>query len=282
VRWFFVNGSGRVRSGWVVLTFALTAAVVQLVFSLIGVLFVTRPLQLDQWQLLFLTWPTFLGAIAATAVCVKAFSEDLGLQAPRTFWRGVGLGAAALALAAGLPALVGGHGTLGWPRAALAGIAYSGALQFISVAPTSVAEELLFRGVAFRALSRGTHPLFAILVTSVLFGAIHLLNPNASLVAAANVALVGVWFGLVAWRISLWASIGLHVSWNWFEGFVFGQPVSGIRPGASLLFATWPPERSFWSGGDFGPEASGWTCLVLFFSIALIALLTRPTHRPST
>ena len=271
----FVDGTGRVRPGWVVVSFAVTATVAQVIFGFVAsrLHHGTGPLRLDQWRVALFTWPTFFSAAIATLVCARAFKVPVGLGAPRTVFLGVALASTAMLLAVGVPVLF-DEETLTLPASGLSAIAISGALQLITIAPTSVGEELLFRGVAFQALCRGIRPLPAIVLSSLLFGAVHLSNPDASLIAAGNVALVGLWFGLVTWRVSLWASIGLHVTWNYCEGFVFGQPVSGIQPGASLLDGTWSLTRGFWSGGAFGPEASGWTTCVLLLGIAAVVVLT--------
>jgi hypothetical protein len=92
---------------------------------------------------------------------------------------------------------------------------------------------------------------------------------------------VGVWFGVLTARTgSLWCALGLHLSWNFCEGFVFGQPVSGLRPGASLLGGT-VGEAGFWSGGGFGPEAAGWTAVLLLLAIGLCLLWPVAKPRPS-
>jgi hypothetical protein len=123
-------------------------------------------------------------------------------------------------------------------------------------------EELALRGVAFWAIARSAGNAVAVLATGGVFGALHLLNPSATWLAAGIVALVGVWFGVLTARTgSLWCAIGLHLSWNFCEGFVFGQPVSGLRPGLSLLSGT-VGAAGFWNGGDFGPEAAGWTAVL--------------------
>jgi hypothetical protein len=138
----------------------------------------------------------------------------------------------------------------------------------IVLGPTAVGEELMLRGVVLRQLARGTRPWIAVALTGSCFGAMHLLNPSATAVAALNVALVGVWFGVLALRSSLWSSIGAHVAWNWFEGFFYGQPVSGIEPGRALL-SGWLDGAPFFSGGQFGPEAAGVTSVLLALAIVV-------------
>ena len=270
----FADAHGRVRSGWVLLVFTLIAGLAMYVSAALLKAVMSPALRKDpDWGFIRFSLPTLTCALLATWFCVKFFREETGLVKPKTLWLGLAAGAAALTLAVVIPAVL-GYGTLGLPIWPAGAVAVSGLAQLLTAGPSSIGEELLFRGVAFKALSRGTHPLAAIGLTALLFGAVHLSNPNASYVAAANVALVGVWFGLIAWRISLFASIGLHLAWNWFEGFVFGQPVSGFASGAALFHASWAANRSFWSGGDFGPEASGWTAVVLVACIACTLFFT--------
>lgn len=260
------------RSGWVAATFALVAVVVtggvNLGLHLLG-LDALAPL--GEPRVLFLTLPSLLGGSAATLTCAAAFGVPTSLEDPRArhrFALGFGLGGLALSAACAVPAAVGavgfspGHATLG-----------QAALHLLTLAPAGVGEELLLRGPGFRALARGLGPVAAIALTSGLFGGLHLMNPSASPVAAVIITLVGAWFGTLAWRTgSLWLPMGLHVGWNFFEGFVYGHPVSGLLPGSSLLVPAAPPVAGFWSGGAFGPEAAGWTAVVLAGALALSVL----------
>lgn len=269
----FLSAQHRVRSGWVVLAFAVIAVVtvtlLNVALNLAGV--APQQWRLDELRVVLFTGATLLAGVTATATCAAAFREPAGLRDARWARRlalGLALGALLVTLAVVVPAaraLCAGGGGLA-----------SGLVQLVAIGPTSVGEELLLRGVPLRALSRGLHPAAAVAGTGLVFGLLHLTNPNASLVAAANVALVGVWFGALAVRTgSLWTSIGAHLAWNWFEGFVYGQPVSGIAPGRSLLTAPWDGPANFWAGGAFGPEGSGWTAVLLALAIAVTAAWPR-------
>ena len=119
-----------------------------------------------------------------------------------------------------------------------------------------VVEELLFRGVLFRWIEEFGGSWLALAVTSALFGAAHLMNPNASLIAAVGIALeAGVMLG-AAYMLTrqLWLAIGIHIAWNFTQGEVWDVPVSGtFVHGLVEAELSGPP---LLSGGGFGLEAS--------------------------
>jgi hypothetical protein len=85
-------------------------------------------------------------------------------------------------------------------------------VQSVIVAP--VVEELLFRGVLLRSLLRRTTPTRAIVVSGVLFGAIHLVDPRA-LAAVPGLVALGI---LLAWMTirtgNLSRAISVHAGFN--------------------------------------------------------------------
>ena len=50
-------------------------------------------------------------------------------------------------------------------------------------------------------------------------------------------------------------SVGVHIAWNFFQGNVFGFPVSGLTMFRTTIFNTVQGGPELWIGGDFGPEA---------------------------
>jgi len=120
----------------------------------------------------------------------------------------------------------------------------------------AVSEEMLFRGILFRWLEQFGGSWLALIVTSALFGAAHLANPNASLVAAVGIALeAGVMLG-AAYMLtrSLWLPMGLHAAWNFTQGEIYDIPVSGTKvDGMVDAQLSGPP---LLSGNGFGLEAS--------------------------
>lgn len=117
-------------------------------------------------------------------------------------------------------------------------------------------EELLFRGILFRWIEEFAGSWVALLLTSALFGAAHLMNPNASLIAAFGIAVeAGVLLG-GAYMLtrSLWLPMGLHAAWNFTQGEIFDVPVSGLDEHGLVQAKLSGP--ALLSGGGFGLEAS--------------------------
>jgi uncharacterized protein len=77
------------------------------------------------------------------------------------------------------------------------------------------AEEILFRGLLFPALTRRAGALVSLVVTSVLFGAIHAQQLAGAWIQVACIVLVGVVLTVVRWRFrSLACSTLVHVGYN--------------------------------------------------------------------
>lgn len=120
----------------------------------------------------------------------------------------------------------------------------------------AVSEEMLFRGILFRWLEDFGGSWVALLLTSAFFGAAHLFNPHASVIAAVGIAFeAGVMLG-AAYMLtrSLWLPMGLHAAWNFTQGEVYDIPVSGTNVhGLVDARLSGPP---LLTGNGFGLEAS--------------------------
>lgn len=124
---------------------------------------------------------------------------------------------------------------------------------------SAVIEETLMRLVIFRMLWRAFGVWPALVATALIFGVLHLANPDASLFGAiCLIAGEGVGAGLYLLTGRVWMSIGMHAGWNFALGWVFGSAVSGLDSFASGPLRTHPAEGvvTLLSGGGFGPEAS--------------------------
>jgi membrane protease YdiL (CAAX protease family) len=129
-------------------------------------------------------------------------------------------------------------------------------------------EELLSRGYHLQTIASGLNLFWGVIISSAIFGLLHLGNPNATWVSAAGIFFAGVYLAYGYLRTKqLWLSIGLHIGWNFFEGVGFGFPVSGLDIYALTRISVHGPE--IWTGGAFGPEAG----LIVLPSLVLGALL---------
>ncbi len=142
-------------------------------------------------------------------------------------------------------------------------------LAFFLFLLVSWLEELVTRGYLLQTLADGLGLRWAVFLSSAFFGLAHLGNPNATWVSAAGIFFAGLFlaYGYTSTR-QLWLPIGLHWGWNFFEGVVFGFPVSGMAHFPRLI----QPQVDgpvLWTGGAFGPEAG----LIVLPALALGAWL---------
>lgn len=135
-------------------------------------------------------------------------------------------------------------------------------------------EELLSRGYHLQTIASGLNLFWGVIISSAVFGFLHLRNPSASWVSTAGIFFAGVYlaYAYVCTR-QLWLSIGLHLGWNFFEGVGFGFPVSGLDIYPLTRITVHGPE--IWTGGPFGPEAGLIVLPALIFGALLIYLYTR-------
>jgi|GEM_PF-1179282 len=147
-----------------------------------------------------------------------------------------------------------------------------------------IVEEALNRGYWFQNVKRGWGVVPAIVVTSLLFGGMHLLNPNAEPLGAINIMLSATTYALsLVWLRSLWVPIGWHAGWNFAQFFIAGLPNSGISVSSmeldgTTLFVSKTLGAHWLSGGEFGMEASLIRTVVLI--AAIIGLLWLKKNRP--
>jgi hypothetical protein len=167
--------------------------------------------------------------------------------------RGLMVGAAMILLVAGLEAALGlAHFSLS--AEAPIRMVKGGLLLGFLLLVAATNEELTFRGYSFQRLMDSLGPVGAIAVFSALFGLGHLANPDHTWISTLNTMLVGIPLALAYVRTrALWLPIGIHLSWNFLQGFALGLPVSGLVLPARILA---PVVSGPWwvTGGAYGPE----------------------------
>jgi len=122
---------------------------------------------------------------------------------------------------------------------------------------SSVYEELLFRGVLFGSVEKWFGSWIALVVSSLVFGLTHLLNPQGTLEGALFITLEAGILLAAAYMLTrrLWLSIGFHMAWNYTQSAVFSGIVSGNDAQQGLVRST-INGPNWLTGGDFGVESS--------------------------
>ena len=139
-------------------------------------------------------------------------------------------------------------------------------------------EELLSRGYHLQTLESGLNVFWAVLLSSSVFGFLHIFNPGASWISTLGIILAGFFLALpLILTRQLWLSIGLHIGWNFFEGVVFGFPVSGLNTFKLLRHTVSGP--GLWTGGVFGPEAGLLVIPALLLGSLLVFYYARSDFR---
>ncbi len=155
--------------------------------------------------------------------------------------------------------------------------AFSATQNFLIFLIASASEEALFRGYMLQTFLRSRLILVGLVLTSFLFASAHNLNPHVSYLSWVNTFVAGIWLGVAYLKTEkLWLSIAMHLSWNWFQGVLFGINVSGLREFSenSLLQVTENGE-DFISGGDYGIEG-GIACTISVLISTVLILFFYP------
>lgn len=135
-------------------------------------------------------------------------------------------------------------------------------------------EEIVTRGWLLNVLSTKYNIGVGLLISSTLFGLMHLTNPNVNYIAVINIILVGLFYGLYVIKTNdLWAVCGMHSAWNFAQGNIFGFEVSGLDISVGTLIDLNLVENDFITGGVFGPEASIVATFVLLLSIIILLFI---------
>ncbi|HSB27849.1 MAG TPA: type II CAAX endopeptidase family protein [Pyrinomonadaceae bacterium] len=261
----FINDSGRLRSGWRLVAFILAflAALIALDWIVLRVDW-RRYAHGDQLldltrRILFLATSLCAGYLCARGLEGLPW-RSLGLTL-RTHWLrdlllGSLIGFLSLCLAVVIATAAGGLSfslsgrEMLWPMVRAVG----GTVVLFLIA--ALAEEALFRGYPLQTLSRAHLAWLGVFLTSVPFALAHLWNPNIVRgVTFANTALAGIWLAMAYLRTrSLWFPLGVHWSWNWALGSVFGLPVSGLTLISHPLIQGKDHGPVWVTGGNYGIE----------------------------
>jgi membrane protease YdiL (CAAX protease family) len=257
----FTDHEGRLYPAW---SFLLSVALTAVVLFASGYLAATfAGIHVVRFELVFRTALALLllaGYSWLLTVANHVESHRLAMQglpraanSGREFLAGCAIGFVLIAITVAVIAVSGG---ITYRFTAGGSTVQRALLVLVILLMGSLAEELMFRGYPFQRLVEAIGPGGAILVFSVLFALMHLLNPGANPLGMLNTVVIGIGLSIAYLRTrSLWLPWGFHFAWNASMGLFFGLPVSGLRLFNVVIHAT-PAGPRLLTGGTYGPEAS--------------------------
>jgi membrane protease YdiL (CAAX protease family) len=234
----------------------------------------------DDQQLVMATALALGAALAARLVTVHTLRvpiRRLGFAGPRSVGAevivGLTLGAVPALLVAAVFVLTGGSvERFVWSTAGVVRVVGYGLLLFVAVA---LFEEWTFRQYLLEMLAPRVGTAWAVIIGAALFAAAHLTNQGA-LSGTSVLAVFGAGIGLgIAYVVtrSLWIPVAWHLAWNFTYGSVLGFTVSG--EGVASLFRVVGIGSDWWTGGDFGPEASVLCVVAVGLAVLAFAVMAR-------
>jgi len=291
----FKNNRGQVRAGWLILLALFTSLFTQVIFSIPGYLFAIfgeakktadgMEIDIDQifinrpWLELFTEGIGYIGGIVALLLLWKFVNKkkikEMGFKnLSSNLIIGLVLGAISITIIFFILLVTDNlelKNGLSSPDFSIFTLTYL--VMFILV---GFSEELTFRGYIMSTLAdRGNSKWVIYIVSSIIFGLVHILNPNVAVLGIINIFLVGLLFAYMYVKTqSLWMPIGYHITWNYFQGNVFGFAVSGTDPhGVYEVNVT--SGNDLLTGGSFGLEGGVLATLMIALGFLFTYFFTR-------
>jgi uncharacterized protein len=279
----FFNDFGRLRSGWrfaiFMLLFTFSAILLQLFTKAIldnlpnghsssGFLSLSAGSFASLALVIFTGWfcGKYLEGLPFRALGIwftKYWLKDLAL--------GLIFGAAAVSFAILIAAAFGGLSFSINHEAGQSAVLLTLAVSFVVFLFAAAFEEVLFRGYMLQTFARAGLSWFAIALTSIFFGAVHLGNPGATSISTANTMIAGILFSVAYLKTrTLWFVLSLHFIWNWMQGAVFGIEVSGLTDITTAPFLKEFDRGPMWlTGENYGIEG-GIACTIALIVFTLL------------
>jgi membrane protease YdiL (CAAX protease family) len=152
-------------------------------------------------------------------------------------------------------------------------IAYAIGFDLILFVTVGFSEEIFSRGYVYGLVKRHYRIPAAVVVSSVIFALLHSMNAAVftNVFPMLNLFLAGVLLALLREASGgLWMPIGVHITWNFFQGNIFGMAVSGMKMESILQLEI---VNAFIAGGGFGLEGSFVNTLVSVIACTVLVVI---------
>lgn len=147
-------------------------------------------------------------------------------------------------------------------------------LAFLAVFLQSYSEEFVCRLFLYQHLLRGykDKPWVAMLIPSLIFAALHLLNPGTDAYSVIDSIVIGIVWSLMVYLFdSFWMACFYHTAWNFTQSILFGLPNSGLTyPLSVFKLESASAAKSFSYDPRYGVEGS---LLALILDVTLMVVL---------
>ena len=290
VRLFLSPEERRLRAGWRILAHFVLIVLCLILFELLALLlFATR----RGMSSMLRDQATFFLAITVSTILARRFFDrrsfvSLGLWLNRWTIKdllvGIGVSGGVMGVVYLLESAAGwlSFDGFSWKTQGSSAVMAGAAASFLAFVLVGWQEELLSRGYWLQNLEEGINLPWAVALSSLFFALGHLGNPHVSWAAVLGLLAAGLFlaYGYVRTR-SLWLPVGLHIGWNFFEGTVFGFPVSGLEDFPRLVNQQ-VHGPALVTGGPFGPEAGLVIIPALLAGAVLVFFYTKGRKREAS
>ncbi|MFC2136346.1 lysostaphin resistance A-like protein, partial [Bacteroidota bacterium] len=300
LRNFFWNSEeARLRAMWRIAIVIVLLMIFMILFAIIDSLFddlLPRGTLAKEESILFpleMTLSFFLSIWITSKYFDKRKLADIGLKINLSWWKDFGFG---LLLGAILHSVIfltqflaGWIEIKGIYENSLSGFSFIAGigLWLFTFICAGISEDLFNRGYLLKNISESIRTnnsgnikpiIWAVVITSLIFGLMHAGNPNANIISTIGLIIAGLMYAVAyVYTGQLALPIGLHITWNFFEGCVFGSPVSGSATDITII-ASQQIGPEIMTGGAFGPEAGLVGIASRFLGILLIFLWIKSTR----
>lgn len=265
----FLNTSNQLRSGWKLILVTIIACI----FMIISVTALEKCNMNDKYGITM-----FVSFVISVLIMLKFIDKKelgyIGIKSLKYYYKdlilGLIIGAVLVTLNVILLLLTGDASF----SSEILNINVSNSLLkgFLILIVVGFAEETLFRGYFIMTLQQMGKWWISILFSSIIFALLHGgLNDNVTYIGVVNILLAAILLGYMFIKTqSIWMPVGLHITWNYFQGYIFGVQVSGRALGEGLY--TLNAKDTIMTGGDFGLEGGLANTIVLVAALILMCI----------
>jgi uncharacterized protein len=160
-------------------------------------------------------------------------------------------------------------------------------LSLLTIAVSTLALEVAFRGFLFAEFIAATGPVFATLFLALAYTTVASFHPGSTLLSTLITFFFAVLFSIAYLQTrALWVGWGIHFAWSAAATILFGLPIAGADAYNNLI-VTSVTGPEWLTGGPYGPQAAFFTFVVLIIAILVLYRITSQyawdyTYHPPT